>query len=538
MNLAPPPTSFDEVPYPNLSHVQTHPDRLATMATLLGLSAPPIEHCRVLEVGCAIGGNIIPMAYSLPESEFVGIDNSRQQIAIGQATIQSLALENVVLEQRDILDVDDSLGQFDYIIAHGFLSWVSPPVQDKLFKVCQQLLAPNGMAYVSYNTYPGGYMMHMLRDMMSYHTRSLDNPTERARQARDFIRFMAETLPGTDDAYAIHVKKYAQSLQGESQVRPVKGDAALLHDELAEFNEPFYFHQVAERAASHGLQYLGEADFHSMTDRSLIRQASEKLRQIAENVIEMEQYLDFLRNRTFRRTLFCREEIPVDRQPTADRLRNLYFASQARSETSESKDSRAGAVAKFEAPDGAVLFLSNKHPLTKEAMHYLVESWPQAIHFDALLKAVHARVEAPSDAAASARDARALSEHLLASYRYSADLVEPHSYAPPIVAEIGERPVASEVARFQAQRYPQVTNLRHERATLDEFNRYLLPYLDGSRDHAALADVLLKGPIADGRLVVRQDDQATISSGEVRQILVEQLERRLHQLARSALLIG
>jgi methyltransferase-like protein/predicted O-methyltransferase YrrM len=537
MTLTPPYTSFDEIPYPNLSHVQTHPDRLATMATLLGLNTPPIERCRVLELGCAIGGNIIPMAYSLPESEFVGIDNSRRQIAIGQAALQSLALKNVVLEQRDILDVDGGLGRFDYIIAHGFLSWVPRPVQDKLFEICQQLLAPNGVAYASYNTYPGGHMVHMLRDMMCYHTRSLDDPRERARQARDFLNFVAETLPDTDDAYVVHVKKYAQSLQGESKDRPVKGDSALLHDELAEFNEPFYFYQFAERAASYGLQYLGEADFHSMTDRSVALQASEKLRQMTDSVIELEQYLDFLRNRTFRRTLLCREGIPVERQPTPDRLRNLYFASQARPEASES-DPRAGVVTKFEAPDGAVLFLSQKRPVTKEAMHYLVERWPQAIPFDALLRIARARVGAPPDAAASARDARALSEHLLAGYHYSANLVEPHSYAPPIVVEVSERPVASAVARFQAQRYPQVTNLRHERASLDAFNRCLLPYLDGSRDHAALADALLAGPLADGRLVVRQDDEATPSAGEVRHILVEQLERRLHQLARSALLIG
>ncbi len=478
------------------------------------------------------------MAYSLPESEFVGIDNSQRQIAIGQTALQSLALKNVVLEQRDILDMDKSLGQFDYIIAHGFLSWVPTHVQDKLFEICQQFLSPNGVAYVSYNTYPGGYQVRTMRDMMNYHTRSLDDPTERARQARDFICFVAETLPDTGDPYAIHVKKYAETLQGESKERPMKGDSALLHDELAEFNEPFYFHQVAERAARCGLQYLGEADFHSMTDTSFIPQASEKLRQMAGDVIEMEQYLDFLRNRTFRRTLFCREGISVARQPIADRLRNLYFASRARPETSESEEPRAGVVTKFEAPDGAVLFLSNKRPVTKEAMHYLVESWPQAIYFDALLKLGRARVGLPPDAAAIARNAQALSEHLLAGYRYSASLVEPHSYAPPIVAEVSERPIASAVARFQAQRYPQVVNLRHERVKLDAFNRYLLPYLDGSRDQAALADALLAGPLADGRLVVRQDDQSMPSAGEVKQILAEQLERRLYQLARSALLIG
>ena len=78
-----PPDSYDDLPYPSLSYAQTHPDRLASMATLLGLEPAPVERCRVLDVGCAVGGNIIPMAYALPNSEFVGIDYSGRQIDIG-----------------------------------------------------------------------------------------------------------------------------------------------------------------------------------------------------------------------------------------------------------------------------------------------------------------------------------------------------------------------------------------------------------------------------------------------------------------------
>lgn len=77
----PQPTSYDEVPYESYPFAQTHPDRLATVATLLGLRPAPVEQCRVLELGCAGGGNLIPMALTLPESTFVGIDLSARQIA-------------------------------------------------------------------------------------------------------------------------------------------------------------------------------------------------------------------------------------------------------------------------------------------------------------------------------------------------------------------------------------------------------------------------------------------------------------------------
>src|SRR5262249_18767962 len=86
-------TSYDEVPYPSVPFPQTHPDRPATVATLLGLNPVPADRCRVLELGCASGGNLIPLAYGLPDSTFLGIDLSSEQIAQGQKTVQALGLQ-------------------------------------------------------------------------------------------------------------------------------------------------------------------------------------------------------------------------------------------------------------------------------------------------------------------------------------------------------------------------------------------------------------------------------------------------------------
>ena len=122
---------YDAVPYPDLAYGNTHPDRLATMARLLGMTPAPVERCRVLEVGCAAGGNLLPMAYTLPHAEFVGIDYSAQQIDEGQARIRGLGLSNFTLACRNLLEVGEELGTFDYIIAHGVYSWTPPPVREK-----------------------------------------------------------------------------------------------------------------------------------------------------------------------------------------------------------------------------------------------------------------------------------------------------------------------------------------------------------------------------------------------------------------------
>src|SRR5436190_23362618 len=90
-------TSYDEVPYKSYPYPQSHPDRLATVATLFGMEPPPLDNCRVLELGCCSGGNLIPMAERFPGRRFVGVDYSQRQVAEGQATLKELGLENIEL---------------------------------------------------------------------------------------------------------------------------------------------------------------------------------------------------------------------------------------------------------------------------------------------------------------------------------------------------------------------------------------------------------------------------------------------------------
>ena len=78
-------SAYDQVLYPSISFPQTHPARLATVAFLRGMRPAPIDRCRVLELGCGAGRNLLPMAFYLPDSEFVGLDLARQPIAFGQA---------------------------------------------------------------------------------------------------------------------------------------------------------------------------------------------------------------------------------------------------------------------------------------------------------------------------------------------------------------------------------------------------------------------------------------------------------------------
>lgn len=526
---------YDEVPYPVLSHSQTHPSALATLAIIHGMKPAPVAHCRVLELGCAGGGNLIPMAYSLPESEFVGIDYSTRQIAEGRSLVDRLELKNIRLESLNLLDVDESLGQFDYIIAHGLYSWVPPNVRDRLFEVCKNHLSPNGIAYISYNAYPGWKTLSAVRDILLYHTRDTEDPMQRAVEARGLLEFLVEFMSAAKSvstsvtyAHADFLKSIVDKLnQGE--------DSYILHDILEDTNDPVYFHEFIAQAQSHSLQFVCDADFRPALASNLPPNVSQTMMRLAKNRIEWEQYTDFLTSRMFRQTLLCHDGIPLGAALNADTLRALRIASSARPVAEA--DSQSTGVQKFSSSDGAKL--ATDHPLTQMAVMFLIEIWPRSATFDKLLSTARARLtSAAKDGESAALDAQTLASTLLKSYTYSAHLVELTVHTPEFVTEVSERPVASKWARIQAEHFSSVTNMRHERVQIDSFQSFLLRRLDGTNDQAALVEQLMNGPVAGGDLMMKQDDEAVSEPAEIRGRLIEEVDKNLRVLARMALLIA
>ena len=186
--------NYEEITYPNFVHSQTHPNRLATMARAYGLKTAPIEKCRVLEVGCGSGTNLLAMACDLPESEFTGIDLSANHIEQGKKAVSETGAKNLQLICADLLQADlKDFGKFDYIIAHGFFSWVPNIVREKFWEIVRKHLAPDGVAFVSYNAFPGCHLRMMMREMMMYHTEKIEPPFEKARQSVALLAFLKET---------------------------------------------------------------------------------------------------------------------------------------------------------------------------------------------------------------------------------------------------------------------------------------------------------------------------------------------------------
>jgi SAM-dependent methyltransferase/methyltransferase-like protein len=478
--------SYDELPYQSFPFAQTHPDRLATLGWLFGLKPTPIERCRVLEIGCASGGNLIPVAATLPHSEFVGIDFSAGEIDDGKADVAALGLANVRLVQMDISDFGVDFGTFDYIVAHGVYSWVSNDVQDKLLAICARQLSPNGIAYVSYNTLPGWRMRGAVREAMHYHTRQFSDAKTRVPQARAMLDFLARALQGNTSAYAVMLREEAEFVRKQP-------DFYIFHDYLEEVNEPLYFHQFIERAVRQGLRYLAEANFKSMLVGDLAPQVVQTLSQIAPDLLHREQFMDFLRNQTFRQTLLVREGVTLTRTLSPERVFGLRIASSARP-VREAPDEGSPTPEDFRAPDGSRL--TTQRPLTKAAMMVLAHNSPAAIAFDELCALASARLGARGALATDERDG--LASDLLQCF--AAGVVELHSAPSPFVIEAGARPEASALVRLQASRGAPVTNLRHKWVNLNEDVRRLLGILDGSRTQEEIAAIVWPGESTEAAL--------------------------------------
>jgi SAM-dependent methyltransferase/methyltransferase-like protein len=510
--------TYDEVPFDSGPIPVSHPESLATVATLYGMSPAPVERCRVLELGCSTGGNLIGMAFSLPDSSFVGIDLSPRQIAAARALADAVGVTNVDLRAMSIADVGDDFGTFDYIVCHGVYSWVPREIQDGILRICARHLSPHGVAYVSYNTYPGWHARAMVRDMIVFHDDPTLPPRERVERGRGFVEFLTKHASGEQSVYRAMFERELATLRTMS-------DSHFLHEELEAVNEPVWYWEFVRRASVAGLQVLDEAGL-SAWNLALPPEASEQLQHWSATPVQLEQYLDFLRDRTFRRSLLCRSDVARTARPSAKAMPSLYVtgrvvpmapAADAGTETEESFQSAWGHV------------VSTSHPAVRAALHLLHETMPRAYSFAELWSEVCTRLQADRDPDGRGDGARELADAIVACA--VTQLVQLHVRPATCASSVSDRPMASKLARLDAATGRRVTSLRHYSIELSPLDRAVVVHLDGTLDRGQLVEAV-------GRVIRRDEipfgEHGRPGNGE----LAAALDASLHRLARWAVLVN
>jgi methyltransferase-like protein/ubiquinone/menaquinone biosynthesis C-methylase UbiE len=482
---------YDQIPYQSHPYSASHPGHMAVIATLFGLSPTALEHCRVLEIGCAGAENLFPLAIAFPNAQFVGIDYSQVQITAAQATQKELQLNNIEFHCENLSKVDPkTLGQFDYIIAHGIYSWLPSEEQPALLKLCKECLRENGITYISYNTLPGWHTRSMLRDFMFFHASGLGDGPPDVSQSKALLEFMGTHLQSQN-------KPFSQYLQTEIERFTSETDATYLaHDYLEQNNKPIYFHEFVARARDAGLDYLGESEFFTMLGTDITDEAKIRLSTEVQDIVRLEQYFDFMNNRGFRMTLLVHQNTAISRQLTSERIFPLWVSAITNSGFQGSESTKAlssNSNQKYQ-PIANGAFLNTTSPIVKATLLLLEEAYPANITFEKLLLAARERLtKAHLDSVTLDQDRLILANALIAAY--SVNIIELRTASTKIVPLKGvhartQNLVVNKQIRLQASNGYLVSNLKHRHIQIDEPIRQILLLLDGTRDHTMLLDAL------------------------------------------------
>lgn len=453
-------TPYDLNAYPTAIFAQTAPDRLATVARLAGLSPPPIETARVLEIGGGDGMNVLALAVAHPRAEFVTFDLAATAVARGRRWAEKAGVTNVRLEVLDILDAGEALeGPFDYIIAHGIYAWVPPEVRAATMAMIGRLLAQDGVAFVSYNAMPGGYIRLALRDALTFATDGLEGAAKVAA-VREHLAALAEPRDGKENPAQAAFRDAARQTRD-------KPWSVLGHDEMGPCFHPQAIADVAAAARANGLQYLGEADRERIDDAFVpadIRLEEDATAQLVR-LLQGGDYRDVC---FFRHSLFVRDAVAPKRRLDLAALAGLFATSRC---------VRQGA-GEFRLGDNV----------------FEVSDPPLAAALGRLVDLAMARVRVGELVDTPVR--------LTALYEmFEVGLVELHVGPAPYATRVSERPCASPLIRMMlAEDLPRVCTLDQRMMVVEERGpRHLLAHLDGSRDLAGLAAIGSEAGLADSK---------------------------------------
>lgn len=297
-------TIYSELGYKSMPFPYTTPATLEAYAALVGISAPNPKTARVLELGATYGGNIISQALFNPDATFVGIELSQEQVEKGNEVIANAGLTNVSLVQSDIASIGSEIGTFDYIIAHGVYSWVDDGVKDALLRLIDEHLAEDGIAYISYNTYPGWHTMDEVRQLMMFSNRDKAqfNHKEKVLHGKTVGSIVGSQILKYDNLKERN-SKFLGALRSVMQ----KDEYYVGHDHLEPNNDPVYFYQFNDHLEAHNLAYLCDADLTLSMVRSFDADIADTLDKLALNDhVAQEQYLDFMLDTTFRKSIICK----------------------------------------------------------------------------------------------------------------------------------------------------------------------------------------------------------------------------------------
>lgn len=463
---------YDAVPYRHGAVPESHPARMGAIARLFGIPAAPPDRCRVLELGCGEGMNLLPLAERFPNSEFTGMDFSAKQIAVAEAARSACGIGNVRLVCGDLRTWKPEGGAFDYIIAHGVYSWVPPDVRERMLALCSGALSPTGVAYVSYNTLPGWGLPGGVRKALLAEIGTLDSPAAQMARATQVLDSLAECMNQQPGSYAANLRDTIADMRA-------KQPALLFHDELGAVNDPCTFAEFTEHASRHGLNYIGEAHYATMQSSHLPEAMRLALEPLQLDFARSQQIMDVLFQRWLRNSLLTRASIACDRAIRAGVLADCALGLRMTVDLDQ-VSLLPGYPMRFTGIHG--LILEALEPVEKAVLTVLATAFPERVPFPKLCAMVNqslAEVGLPC-----VSDFSLLHDFL--HRLFALDALDVMLCGDGAWLKMNAQPSLSALMRHQAGHDLPLTNRWHEPIALTAEGKHALIDPSGRPDAAAL----------------------------------------------------
>ena len=516
--------AYDAFPYESNPFAASHPAHIAGVARLFNLEPVELKNARILELGSAAGGNIIPLALYYPGITVVGVDYSKVQIDDGNRVIEQLGLTNASLHHMSIGDITPEFGQFDYIICHGVFSWVPDDIKDAILRVCNENLTEKGIAYVSYNVYPGWKTHEIARDAMLFHTRNLTDPVEKVAHGRGMIDYMHQM--SREGSMFRHV------MDAEAKLIQSAQPYYIAHEFFETHNAPCYFNEFARHASTHQLTYLGESDISSMFVENLGEEHKQRLINASGGQqIELEQYLDFLNNRPFRQTLLCKNSNAAHMKRQIDRANftQLDYISNL-VEDSHAENTSAGI--RLHAVNDANRWIIAQTPTQIETLRTLQLTAPNTLSFNELQQAV----QTATDEQFNLDELTAFLERLTVMGYIAPQM---HTPALTFTNAISAKPRMHDAARRYIALTGRVTGALHNIIGNNPLMAALIEKIDGQHSIEQLEDIAWQ-TVQAGKLgfTDNQTQTALTDPDAIRHEIKTHLKFTLEQLAQHGFLLS
>jgi SAM-dependent methyltransferase len=270
------------------------PTLLRSVVALEGFAPPPDDEFDYCEVGCGPGDTIATLAAAYPRARFVGIDLNAEHVAFARGLAVRGGLSNLRLVEGDFESLPDDAGlpRFDYVAAHGLLTWIAPEKRRALVAFAARRLKPGGLLHVAYNTLPGWAALEPMRRLLLDAAGTEGSTAERAQRALGAARALA------DRGALYFVTNPAARDMLDAMVR--NGAPYVAHEYFHAHWNPMYVTDVAREMAVEGLAYVGQLpSYRNLPELALPQTLADAATRTSDR-IALEQLVDFAANEFFR----------------------------------------------------------------------------------------------------------------------------------------------------------------------------------------------------------------------------------------------